>query len=79
MKTMDSELFDQGAVSWVRSRRCGPANCVEVADAGPAVAVRDSKLAGRGPVLMFDRGAWSDFLDGVHAGEFDRPAGRHFR
>lgn len=71
---MESELFDQSAVSWVRSRRCGPGNCVEVAAAGAIVAVRDSKLAGDGPILVFDRGAWSDFLVGVNAGEFDRAA-----
>lgn len=71
---MESELYEQGVVSWVRSRHCGPSNCVEVAAMGTTVAIRDSKLAGGGPVLMFDRGAWSDFLAGVIAGEFDRTA-----
>jgi hypothetical protein len=71
---MEPELFDQGAVSWVRSRHCGAGNCVEVAAMGTTVAVRDSELASGGPVLMFDRGAWSDFLAGVNAGEFDRTA-----
>jgi Domain of unknown function (DUF397) len=58
----------------VRSRRCGANNCVEVAAVGATVAVRDSKLAGGSPVLKFDRGAWSDFLAGINAGEFDRAA-----
>ncbi|WP_143232730.1 DUF397 domain-containing protein [Actinoplanes regularis] len=69
---MESELLDQGATRWVRSRHCNSGSCVEVAAMGATMAVRDSKLADASPVLMFDRGAWSDFLAGVNAGEFDR-------
>ncbi|MGI8309008.1 DUF397 domain-containing protein [Saccharopolyspora hattusasensis] len=36
-------------------------NCVEVAFAGPAVAVRDSKDPG-GPVLAFPASSWAAFL-----------------
>lgn len=45
------------------------ANCVEVADDGNAVHIRDSKDPG-GPTLTFPRGAWRAFLAGVWAGEF---------
>lgn len=37
------------------------ANCVEVAFAGPAVGVRDSKHT-EGPVLAFPAGNWAAFL-----------------
>lgn len=36
-------------------------NCVEIADAGPAVAVRDSKNPD-GPVLSFSRTAFAEFI-----------------
>jgi hypothetical protein len=44
----------------------GGSNCVEVADAGPAVAVRDSKDA-LGPVLVFGQHAWRQFAGKVKA------------
>ena len=38
-------------------------HCVETARlAGGRVGVRDSKAAGRGPVLRFQPGAWTAFL-----------------
>jgi hypothetical protein len=38
----------------------GGSNCVEVADAGQAIAVRDSKDA-LGPVLVFGQHVWRQF------------------
>lgn len=38
----------------------GGSNCVEVADAGQRIAVRDSKDA-LGPVLFFGQHAWRQF------------------
>jgi hypothetical protein len=38
----------------------GGSNCVEVADAGHTIAVRDSKDA-LGPVLVFGQHAWRQF------------------
>jgi hypothetical protein len=35
------------------------------------VAVRDTKDAGSGPVLLFTRTEWEAFLDGAKKGEFD--------
>lgn len=45
------------------------AGCVEVAKVD-LVAVRDSKDPA-GPVLLFTRAEWIDFVAGVKAGEFD--------
>jgi uncharacterized protein DUF397 len=55
------------------SRSSGGDNCVEIASAtcGDAVGVRDSKQAGRGPVLEFTSGEWAGFVAGAKTGEFD--------
>ena len=44
----------------------GGSNCVEVSDAGQAIAVRDSK-DGLGPVLVFGQHAWRQFAAKVKA------------
>lgn len=59
---------------WRKARACGEqGNCVEVADLGTAVAVRDSKEPD-GPTLTFTPFEWECFLDGVNKGEFNRSA-----
>jgi len=50
---------------------CATADCVEVSAGGGEVAVRDSKER-HGPLLHFDRVAWSEFLAGARNGELDR-------
>lgn len=57
---------------WRTSSRSQTSNCVEFAplDAGIAVALRDSKDR-NGPVLVFDRARWADFVSGAKAGVFD--------
>lgn len=57
---------------WRTSSRSQTSNCVEFAPlgAGVAVALRDSKDRG-GPVLVFDRARWADFVTGAKAGVFD--------
>ncbi|MGQ0482926.1 MAG: DUF397 domain-containing protein [Pseudonocardia sp.] len=47
--------------------------CVDVAFAGPAVMVRDSKDP-QGPRLRFSPDEWHVFLQGVREGEFDLPS-----
>jgi len=68
-------MADLTGAIWRKSIRSdnGGASCVEVAKNLPEiVGVRDSKDRS-GPVLTFEPGAWSDFLDGVKGGEFDLP------
>jgi hypothetical protein len=55
---------------WRTSSFTDGQNCVEVADKGDRVAVRQSKDPA-GPVLHFTRGEMLAFLKGAKAGEFD--------
>ena len=61
------------AAVWRKSSRSngnGGNNCVEVAIADAAVAVRDSKNPD-GPALQFTSTAWESFVDGAKNGSFD--------
>ncbi len=55
-------------VKWRRSSRSSASgsNCVEVGEVAGVLAVRDSKDPA-GPVLRFERGAWSAFVAGLRA------------
>jgi hypothetical protein len=59
--------MDVAQAAWRKSSYSGSngGNCVEVADGGRQVLVRDTKLAGAGPVLRFSQGAWRKFADQV--------------
>ncbi|WP_225978009.1 DUF397 domain-containing protein [Gandjariella thermophila] len=46
-------------------------SCVEVAFAGPAAAVRDSKNP-EGPALVFPVGAWHGLIAAARAGQLER-------
>ncbi|MEV5409008.1 DUF397 domain-containing protein [Thermopolyspora sp. NPDC052614] len=61
--------MDLAAVVWRKSSHSGEegGNCVEAAALANAVAVRDSKNPS-GPVLMFTRDEWKDFLYTVMRG-----------
>jgi Domain of unknown function (DUF397) len=58
--------------AWRKSSQSGPHcdNCVEVAFAGEAILLRDSKNPA-GPVLVFTQGEWDAFVGGTKDGEFD--------
>lgn len=58
---------------WRKSSRSSPSgdNCVEVAFAGDAVAVRDTKDR-QAAMLLFTGDEWKAFIEGVKSGEFDR-------
>lgn len=56
---------------WRKSTRSGGnGNCVQWADLGGAVAVRDSKDP-EGPALIFTRAEWRAFILGVKDSEAD--------
>jgi Domain of unknown function (DUF397) len=57
-------MMDDKVVGWRKSSYSGDGNsCVELAvSPAGAVAVRDTKANGRGPVLEFTPTAWRDFL-----------------
>jgi hypothetical protein len=58
---------------WKKSRHSGNGgNCVEVGLAPGLVSVRDTKDR-EGGTLTVPTAAWSAFLTGVKAGEFDLP------
>ncbi len=64
--------LDPTRAAWRKSSRSGgQGNCVEVADTPAAIGVRDSKDP-EGPVLVFTRANWEEFVDGVKTGVFDR-------
>lgn len=60
---------------WQASSRSQNTNCVEIASLGRGntapVGMRDSKNRG-GPVLVFARERWWDFVASTKDGEFDR-------
>jgi Domain of unknown function (DUF397) len=60
-------------LSWRKSRRSGASGCVEVAEEGGEIHIRNSRDAD-GPRLTVSREAWEDFVKRVRAGDFDPPA-----
>ncbi|WP_085066232.1 DUF397 domain-containing protein [Catenuloplanes japonicus] len=66
--------MNSAGVTWVRSSRCRDANCVEVAEVGAGVLVRDTKERGEGVNLSFAGEAWGAFVRSLRspAGEFVR-------
>ena len=54
---------------WRKSTRSsGNGNCVEFADLGESIAVRDTKDRG-GPVLQFTAAGWRTFIAGLKQGD----------
>ncbi|WP_280490465.1 DUF397 domain-containing protein [Nocardia carnea] len=65
--------IDPARGQWFKSSHSGPdRDCVEVAHLGKgSVGVRDSKNP-TGPVLVFPRSEWLEFLSAARRGAFDR-------
>ncbi|WP_407565380.1 DUF397 domain-containing protein [Streptomyces sp. 184] len=62
------------SAAWFKSSYSnGNGNCVEVAFRHGAVAMRDSKQQGTGPVLTATPEAWRAFVAAVARGEFHKP------
>jgi Domain of unknown function (DUF397) len=55
---------------WRRSSSCADGACVEVANDGERIYMRDSKDLDL-PALSFDRANWKRFVDDVRDGRFE--------
>ncbi|TDC56256.1 DUF397 domain-containing protein [Actinomadura sp. KC345] len=64
---------DTSNALWRKSSRSGGGNCVEVAGARAAVAIRDSKAPGNGHLTLSAR-TWLTFTAQVRAGCHERSA-----
>ena len=63
-------MQDWTNATWRKSSASGSGdNCVEVAEQGGMIGVRDSKLGDASHVLEFNRDEWAAFRAGVIAGE----------
>jgi hypothetical protein len=63
-------MEEAGVALWRRSTKCEAGACVEVADLGPAVGLRNSTEPET--ALAFPVESWRHFIAAVRAGEFDR-------
>ncbi|OLT14111.1 DUF397 domain-containing protein [Pseudonocardia sp. CNS-139] len=66
-------MVDPNALNWRKSSYSdgGGGQCVEVADLPGGRLVRDTKDAGRGPILRFTDAEWGAFVSAVKDGEFE--------
>lgn len=70
---MDKYRVDLADAEWRKSTKSSAnGGCVEFAQVGAHVALRDSQNPDREP-LIFDANEWDCFLDGVGKGEFPVP------
>lgn len=53
---------------WLKSQKCEAANCIEVAEAGSEILIRDSREPET--VMRVSRSDWDVFAAGVAAGDF---------
>jgi hypothetical protein len=69
---IDIKDIDLSEAVWHKSTRSGSQtdNCVEVAFAGGAIVVRDSRNPD-GAQLVFTPNEWDAFVEGAKDGEFD--------
>ena len=65
---MDSSRLDSS--KWRRSSKCDGGACVEVAQLGVVIMIRDSAEPRNAP-LAVSKEVWRDFASAVRAGVFD--------
>jgi hypothetical protein len=69
---IDLAGVDLSRAVWKKSSFSGGnGSCVEVADLGEYVVVRDSKDKA-GPKLVFNRDVWRVFVEGIKTGVYNR-------
>jgi Domain of unknown function (DUF397). len=58
---------------WIKARKSAGngGECVELRRHDGVIELRDSKDAGKGPILRFSRAELDAFVDGAKNGEFD--------
>jgi uncharacterized protein DUF397 len=62
---------ERGGLGWLKAQASTyNGQCVEIAAASNAVAIRDSKDP-NGPILVYTHAEFKAFLDGARNGEFD--------
>lgn len=64
---MSAPSVNSHELAWRKATASGGGNCVEVAPARGAIAMRDSKNP-EGAILLFDRSAWASFVTAVKSG-----------
>ncbi|MEU8272031.1 DUF397 domain-containing protein [Sphaerisporangium sp. NPDC049002] len=65
-----AEQVDLAGAAWRKSSFSGGGNdCLEIAEIGGDIALRDSKNP-CGPVLRLGRGEWRNFIGHLRAGDF---------
>jgi len=67
----ECQMTELHVAAWRRSTKCEAGTCVEVADLGEAVGLRNSTRPEIAIAIPVE--TWRDFVAGVRAGEFDRP------
>jgi hypothetical protein len=64
--------FHDASIIWRKSSRSGPDGdqCVEVAESGPEIGIRDSKNPD-GPALSVSRSTFRGFIRRIKSNEYD--------
>lgn len=60
--------IDLSTTAWRKSSFSEAGNCVEVADHGDQILVRDTKLSARSSVLSFSPPRWREFIGALNEG-----------
>jgi hypothetical protein len=55
---------------WKKSSKCETGACVEAADLGESIGVRNSTHPD-GMITLFSKSQWADFVAGAKNGDFD--------
>ena len=65
-----TEQLARGELAWHVAVNCDGGSCVQVAAAGEAIVLGDSKCPD-GPFLSYSKDEWEAFVTAIKRGEFD--------